>query len=88
MFCNGLRMDEGDLARLGPATIAGMTSLEVLFVPDHDCGRHRRLTWAHQLPPYSWSHPYFRRSQEYEKVCSFSYGCTYLIGYDWIFTYV
>ena len=43
-------MDEGDLARLGPTTIARMTSLEVLFVPDHDCGRHRRLTWAHQLP--------------------------------------
>ena len=48
MFCNGLRMDEGDLARPRPVTIAGMTSLEVLFVPDHDCGRHRRLTWAHQ----------------------------------------
>ena len=48
MFYNGPRMDEGDLARPGPATIAGMTSLEVLFVPDHDCGRHRLLTWAHQ----------------------------------------
>ena len=88
MFYNGPRMDEGDLARPGPTTIAGMTSLEVLFVPDHDCGRHRRLTWAHQLPPYSWGHPYFRWSQEYEKVCSFSYGCIYLIGYDQIFTYV
>ena len=48
MFCNSPRMDEGDLARPRPATIARMTSLEVLFVPDHDCGRHRRLTWAHQ----------------------------------------
>ena len=48
MFCNSPRMDEGDLARLGPTTIARMTSLEVLIVPDHDCGRHRRLTWAHQ----------------------------------------
>ena len=44
MFCNGSRMDEGDLDRPEPATIAGMTSLEVLFVLDHDCGRHRRLT--------------------------------------------
>ena len=70
MFCNGPRMDEGDLARLRPATIAGRTSLEVLFVPDY--GRHRRLIWAHQLPPYSWGRPYFSRSQEYEKVCSFS----------------
>ena len=82
IFCNGSLMDEGDLARPGPATIAGMTSLEVLFVPDHDCGRHRQLIWAHQLPPYSWGRPYFRWSQEYEKVCSFSYGCTYLIRYD------
>ena len=32
MFCNGSLMDEGDLARLGEATIAGMTSLEVLFI--------------------------------------------------------
>ena len=48
MFCNGSPMDEGDLARPGPATIAGMTSLEVLFVPNHDCGQHRRLIWAHQ----------------------------------------
>ena len=43
MFCNGSRMDESDLGHPGPATIAGMTSLEVLFVPAHDCGRHRRL---------------------------------------------
>ena len=41
MFCNGLRTDEGDIARLGPMTIAGMTSLKVLFVLDHDCGRYR-----------------------------------------------
>ena len=46
MFCNGPRMDEGDLTRPGPATIAGRASLEVLFVPN--CGRHRRLIWAHQ----------------------------------------
>ena len=82
MFYNGPRMDEGDLARPGPTTIAGMTSLEVLFVPNQGYGRHRWLTWAHQLPPYSWGYPYFRRSQEYEKVCSFSYGYAYLIGYD------
>ena len=50
MFCNGPRMDKGDLARSGLVTITGMMSLEVLFVPDHDCGRHRRLTWAYQLP--------------------------------------
>ena len=51
MFCNGSWMDEGDLARPGAATIAGMTSPEVLFVPAHDCGRHRRLIWAHQVVP-------------------------------------
>ena len=51
MFCNDSRMDEGDLARPGLATIAGRTSLEVFLVPAHDCGRHRRLIWAHQLPP-------------------------------------
>ena len=49
MFCNGSRMDEGDLAHLGPATIAGRTSLEVFLVPAHDCGQHRQLIWAHQL---------------------------------------
>ena len=51
MFCNGLRTDEGDITRLGPTTIAGMTSLKVLFVLDHDCGRYRWFGWAHQLPP-------------------------------------
>ena len=38
MFYNDSLMDEGDLAHLGEATIAGMMSLEVLFVPGHDCG--------------------------------------------------
>ena len=51
MFCNGPRTDEGDIARLEPTTIAGMTSLKVLFVLDHDCGRYRWFGWAHQLPP-------------------------------------
>ena len=41
MFCDGPKMDEGDIARLGPTTIAGMTSLKVLFVLDHDSGRYR-----------------------------------------------
>ena len=27
MFCNGPKTDEGDIARLGPATIIGMTIL-------------------------------------------------------------
>ena len=47
MFCNGSRMDEGDLARLGPATIVGRTSLEVFLIPARDCGQHRQLIWAH-----------------------------------------
>ena len=47
MFCNGSRMDEGDLARPRAATITGMMSPEVLFVPAHDCGQHRQLIWAH-----------------------------------------
>ena len=51
MFCNGPRMDEGDIARLGPTTIAGMTNLKVLFVLDHDYGRYRWFGSAHQLPP-------------------------------------
>ena len=41
-------MDECDLARPGTEIITGMTSPEVLFVQAHDCGRHRRLIWAHQ----------------------------------------
>ena len=48
MFCNGPRTDKGDIARLGPTTIAGMTSLKVLFVLGHDCGRYRWFGWAHQ----------------------------------------
>ena len=48
MFCNGSQMDECDLARPGTEIITGMTSPEVLFVLAHDCGRHRRLIWAHQ----------------------------------------
>ena len=49
MFCNGPRTGEGDIARLGPAAITEMTSLEVLFVLDHDCGRYKWFGWAHQL---------------------------------------
>ena len=60
MFCNGPRTDEGDIARLGPTTIAGMTSLKVLFVLDHDYGRYRWFGSAHQLPPYSWGRPYLQ----------------------------
>ena len=41
MFCNGPKTDEGDIARLGPMTITGMTILKVLFVLDHDSGRYR-----------------------------------------------
>ena len=41
MFCNGSKTDEGDIARLGPTTIIGMTILKVLFVLDHDSGRYR-----------------------------------------------
>ena len=48
MFCNGPRTDEGDIARLELTTIAGMTSLKVLFVLDHDCGQYRWFGWAHQ----------------------------------------
>ena len=46
MFCNGLKTDEGDIARLGPTTITGMTILRVLFVLDHDSGRYRCFGWA------------------------------------------
>ena len=74
MFCNGPKMDEGDIARLGPTTITGMTILKVLFVLDHASGRYRWFGWAHQLPPYSWGRPYLRRSQEYEEVCLLSRG--------------
>ena len=82
MFYNGPKTNEGDIARLGPTTITGMTILKVLFVLDHDSGRYRWFGRAHQLPPYSWGHPYLRRSQEYEKVCLLSHGCTYLVGCD------
>ena len=47
MFCNGSRVDEDDLARLGAMTIAGRTSLEVFLVPAHGCGRHGQPIWAH-----------------------------------------
>ena len=80
MFCNGLKTDEGDIARLGPATITGMAILKVLFVLDHDSGRYRWFGWAHQLPPYSRGRPYLRRTQEYEEVCVLSHGCTYFGG--------
>ena len=85
MFCNGPKTDEGDIARLGPMTITGMTILKVLFVLDHDSERYRWFGRSHQLPPYSWGCPYLRRSQEYEKVCLLSHGCTYLVGCDYIF---
>ena len=81
MFCNGLKTDEGDIARLGPTTITGMTILKVLFVLDHDSGRYRWFGWAHQLPPYSWGRPYLRQTQEYEEVCLLSHGCTY---FGWV----
>ena len=83
MFCNGLKTDEGDIARLGPTTITGMTILKVLFVLDHDSGRYRWFGWAHQLPPYSWGRPYLRQTQEYEEVCLLSHGCTYF-GWVWL----
>ena len=51
MFRNGSRLDEGDLARPGAATITGRTILEVFLVPAHGCGQYRRPIWAHQLPP-------------------------------------
>ena len=51
MFCNGPKTDEGDIARLGPTTITGMTILKVLFVLDHDSGRYRWFGRAHLLPP-------------------------------------
>ena len=38
MFCNGSRLNEGDLARPGSATITGRTILEVFLVPTHGCG--------------------------------------------------
>ena len=83
MFCNGPKTDEGDIARLGPTTITGMTILKVLFVLDHDSGRYRWFGWAHQLPPYSWGRPYLRQTQEYEEVCLLSNGCTYF-GWVWL----
>ena len=49
MFCNGLNTDEGDIVRLGPTTITGMTILKVLFVLDHDSGRYRWFGWARQI---------------------------------------
>ena len=67
MFYNGPRMDEGDLAHPGPATIAGMTSLEVLFNLDHDCGRHRRLTWAHQVSSFANGICYYSSRPNYLK---------------------
>ena len=82
MFCNGPKTDEGDIARLGPTTITGMTILKVLFILDHDSGRYGWFGWARQLPPYSWGRPYLRRMQEYEEVCLLSHGCTYLVGCD------
>ena len=51
MFCNGPKMDEGGIARLGPTTITGMTILKASFVLDHDSGRYRWFGWVHQLPP-------------------------------------
>ena len=51
MFCNGPKTDKGNIARLGPTTITGMTILKVLFVLDHDSGRYRWFGWARQLPP-------------------------------------
>ena len=48
MFRNGPKTDEGDIARLGPTTITGMTILKVLFVLDHDSGRYRWFGRAHQ----------------------------------------
>ena len=47
MFCNGPKMDEGDIACLGPTTITGMTILEVLFVLDYDSGRYKWFGWSH-----------------------------------------
>ena len=46
MFYNGPKTNEGDIARLGPTTITGMTILKVLFVLDHDSGRYRWFGWA------------------------------------------
>ena len=53
MFRNGSRLDEGDLARLGAATITDRTILEAFLVLAHGCRQYRRPIWAHQLPPYS-----------------------------------
>ena len=82
MFCNGSWLDEGDLARHGVATVTSSTSLEVFLVLAHGYRWYWRADWTHQLPPFSWGRPHFRRSQEYEKVCSFLYRCTYLIIYN------
>ena len=41
MFRNGSRLDEGDLAHPGAATITGRTILEVFLVPAHGCGQYR-----------------------------------------------
>ena len=91
MFCNGPRTDEGDIARLELTTIAGMMSLKVLFVLDHDCGQYRWFGWADNIgglvgpiscPLIPGVVQTFRRSQEYEEVCLFSHKCTYLVGCD------
>ena len=79
MFCNGPKTDEGDIARLGPTTITGMTILKVLFVLDHDSGRYRWFDWACQLPPYSWGRPYLRQTQEYEEVLDILYVYIYVL---------
>ena len=79
MFCNGPKTDEGDIARLGPTTITGMTILKVLFVLDHDSGWYRWFGWASQLPPYSWGRPYLRRVQEYEEVLDILYVYIYVL---------
>ena len=52
MFCNGPKTDEGDIARLGPTTITGMTILKVLFVLDHDSGRYRWFGRAHHTSSF------------------------------------
>ena len=59
MFCNDSQMDECDLVRPGAETVTRTTSPGVLFVPAHDCGRHRWLIWAHHLPCFTFVSNYF-----------------------------
>ena len=95
MFCNGPRTDEGDIARLEPTTIAGMTSLKVLFVLDHDCGRYRWFGWAHQLPPIflgssipSDGHRNMRRFVYFRTDSHTWLGVTRYFTYIYIYIYV